>query len=91
MAKYNLKILILTCGINGSYIFTPGNVSFLETPKVDVIATIGAGDSCTGAFCSAILKGKGIKEAHKLAVRVSAYVCSQHGAMTVIPKEIKNV
>lgn len=91
LAKYNLKILILTCGINGSYIFTPGNVSFLETPKVDVIDTIGAGDSFTGAFCSAILKGKGIREAHKLAVRTSAYVCSQHGAMTVIPKEIKNV
>ena len=91
LAKYNLKILILTCGINGSYIFTPGNVSFLETPKVDVIDTIGAGDSFTGAFCSAILKGKGIKEAHKLAVRVSAYVCSQHGAMTVIPEEIKNI
>ena len=24
LAKYNLKMLILTCGINGSYVFTPG-------------------------------------------------------------------
>ena len=28
LGKYNLKMLILTCGINGSYVFTPGNVSF---------------------------------------------------------------
>ncbi len=26
LGKYNLKMLILTCGINGSYVFTPGNV-----------------------------------------------------------------
>ena len=34
LAKYNLKMLILTCGTNGSYVFTPGVVSFQETPKV---------------------------------------------------------
>ncbi len=44
LAKYNLKMLILTCGTNGSYVFTPGVVSFLETPKVPVADTVGAGD-----------------------------------------------
>lgn len=29
LAKYNLKMLILTCGVNGSYVFTPGVVSFI--------------------------------------------------------------
>ena len=47
LAKYNLKMLILTCGINGSYVFTPGVVSFQETPKVPVADTVGAGDSFT--------------------------------------------
>ena len=51
LAKYNLKMLILTCGINGSYVFTPGVVSFQETPKVPVADTVGAGDSFTAAFC----------------------------------------
>ena len=32
LAKYNLKMLILTCGVNGSYVFTPGEISFVETP-----------------------------------------------------------
>ena len=57
LAKYNLKMLILTCGVNGSYVFTPGKVSFVETPKVEVADTVGAGDSFTATFVAALLKG----------------------------------
>lgn len=85
MAKYDLKILILTCGVNGSYVFTPGHVSFIETPKVQVVDTVGAGDSFTAAFTAAILRGCSVSEAHKLAVDTSAYVCTQQGAMPVLP------
>jgi fructokinase len=85
--KYNLEMLVLTCGTQGSYVFAPGMNSFLETPKVKVADTVGAGDSFTGAFTSAILSGKSIREAHELAVKVSAYVCTQRGAMPVLPKE----
>ena len=85
LAKYDLKMLILTCGVNGSYVFTPGHVSFVETPKVTVADTVGAGDSFTAAFVSAILRGLSVSEAHKLAVNVSAYVCTQNGAMPILP------
>ena len=87
LGKYNLDMLVLTCGVNGSYVFTPGEVSFQETPKVEVADTVGAGDSFTGTFCASILKGKSVKEAHKLAVEVSAYVCTQRGAMPKVPAE----
>ncbi len=89
LAKYKLEMLILTCGVNGSYVFTPGNVSFVATPKVEVADTVGAGDSFTATFIAAILKGESVKAAHMKAVRVSAYVCTQHGAMPVIPVEYK--
>ena len=88
LAKYNLKMLILTCGTNGSYVFTPGVVSFQETPKVKVSDTVGAGDSFTVTFTAAILKGMPIPEAHKLAVEVSAFVCTQSGAMPTLPQTI---
>jgi len=35
-----------------------------------------------------ILVGKTIREAHNKAVAVSAYVCTQNGAMPVIPSEL---
>lgn len=88
LGKYNLKMLILTCGINGSYVFTPGNVSFQPTPKVEVADTVGAGDSFTAAFISSILKGKSVQEAHSRAVQTSAYVCTRKGAMPILPAEL---
>lgn len=91
LGKYNLKMLILTCGINGSYVFTPGKVSFQPTPKVEVADTVGAGDSFTGAFCASIIKGLPIEDAHRLAVGVSAYVCTQNGAMPEIPISVKHL
>lgn len=88
LGKYNLKMLILTCGINGSYVFTPGNVSFQPTPKVEVADTVGAGDSFTAAFIASILRGKSVAEAHSLAVRTSAFVCTKKGAMPILPADL---
>ncbi len=85
---YNLRIVILTCGVNGSYVFSAGESSFLTTPRVEVADTVGAGDSFTAAFVAAILLGKTIYEAHENAVKVSAFVCTQSGAMPIIPQEI---
>ena len=90
LGKYNLKMLVLTCGTNGSYVFAPGVKSFQPTPKVEVADTVGAGDSFTGTFASAILAGMPLKEAHELAVEVSAYVCTQPGAMPQLPQEFLN-
>ena len=88
LGKYNLQMLILTCGINGSYVFTPGTVSFQPTPKVEVADTVGAGDSFTAAFIASILKGKTVAEAHCAAVQTSAFVCTKKGAMPILPSEI---
>ena len=88
LGKYNLDMLVLTCGTNGSYVFTPGQMSFQETSKVKVADTVGAGDSFTGSFCAAILSGKPVTEAHKLAVEVSAFVCTQNGAMPTLPADL---
>lgn len=91
LGKYNLKMLILTCGVNGSYVFTPGEVSFIPTPRVKVADTVGAGDSFTAAFVASLLLGRSVREAHECAVRVSAYVCTQNGAMPVLPDALKTV
>ena len=89
IAKYNLKMLILTCGAIGSYVFTETDESYVATPKVQVADTVGAGDSFTATFVAQILLGKSIREAHEKAVSVSAYVCTQKGAMPVLPDNLK--
>ncbi len=88
LAKYNIKILILTCGSNGSYVFTPGKFSFLPTPKVEVIDTVGAGDSFTASFIAALIEGKSLEFSHQFAVDVAAYVCIRSGATPTLPESI---
>lgn len=89
IARYEtVKMVIFTCGAIGSYVFTADETSYVETPKVKVADTVGAGDSFTATFVAQYLKGKAIKEAHRIAVQASAFVCTQNGAMPVFPKEI---
>ncbi len=98
LKEYELQMVIVTCGAFGSYVvyktdsigeteYAEG-LSFQPTPKVKVADTVGAGDSFTGSFCAAILAGKTIPEAHKIGVDVSAFVCTQAGAMPQYPEEL---
>ncbi|HET7733216.1 MAG TPA: carbohydrate kinase family protein, partial [Paludibacter sp.] len=84
----NLEIVVLTKGTEGSYVVTKTETSFKPTPLVEVADTVGAGDSFTAGFVASLLKGKSVSEAHQIAVDVSAFVCTQHGAMPVLPDSI---
>lgn len=83
--EFKLQALILTKGGEGSSIFGRQSTSIQKTPKVEVVDTVGAGDAFTASFISACLAGQSITEAHKLAIEVSAYVCTQAGGMPLLP------
>ena len=78
--EYELEMMALTCGENGSWLFSKDEVSFLDTPKVNVADTVGAGDSFTGSIITGKLKGMPLKGLHEMAVNVSAFVCTKKGA-----------
>lgn len=82
-----LKYIIFTQGALRSGIYDArGEVSSIDTPKVVVADTVGAGDSFTAAFVVNMLKGKSVVESHRQAVEISAFVCSQRGAINQLPK-----
>lgn len=85
LEEYELDIIVLTKGTDGSFVFTPKETSYQPTPIVHVADTVGAGDSFTAAFVASYLHGQRLPDAHQLAVEVSAYVCTQHGAMPKLP------
>ncbi|MDD4971286.1 MAG: carbohydrate kinase [Paludibacter sp.] len=84
----DLEIVVLTKGTEGSYVVTQNETSFRPTPLVEVADTVGAGDSFTAAFVASLLHGQSISDAHQLAVDVSAFVCTQHGAMPLLPEAL---
>ncbi|MFO7935675.1 MAG: carbohydrate kinase [Bacteroidales bacterium] len=81
MRRYDLKLVALTKGINGSLLVTPKDRSFLPTPGVDVRDTVGAGDAFTAAMAVGYANNVSLKNLHQQAVEISAYVCTREGAM----------
>ena len=55
---------------------------------MQVVDTVGAGDSFTATFVGLTVQGVDFREAHKTAVDVAAYVCTQEGAMPVLSAEL---
>lgn len=85
---FSLKMVVLTCGAEGSYVFHDGGVSFQSSPKVEVVDTVGAGDSFTAAFVASLLRGCSVSDAHRHASEVAAYVCTRPGATPPLPPSL---
>lgn len=81
MDRFNLSYVIYTLGADHSEVIGREERSVIPTPKVDVVSTVGAGDSFTATFVAEMLKGTPMREAHAKAVEVSANVCTRDGAI----------
>lgn len=81
LGRYALKLAILTKGANGSEVITVDETIPQKVGKVEVVDTVGAGDSFTAAFVVAYLRGDSLSDAQRLANDTAAYVCSCNGAM----------
>lgn len=89
LKKCNLKLAILTCGAKGALLVTKNEVSFEVAPKPEIIAsTVGAGDSFTAAAIMGYLQNKKLSEINKHANAVASYVCTQTGAVPMLPEKL---
>jgi fructokinase len=85
MDTYRLRYLVLTAGSEYSTVYGEGETSTIPTPRVTVADTVGAGDAFSGAFAYSILTGGSLREAHRKAVDIAAYVCTKNGAWPPYP------
>ena len=81
IARYGLRLVILTKGPEGSEVITAQEVIPQGTDDVEIVDTVGAGDSFTAAFVVSYLRGDTLAEAQRLASETASYVCSRKGAM----------
>lgn len=86
----NLKLIIITKGEKGSFVYDCKNDKSYEcaSEKVNVVSTVGAGDSFSASFLVKYKSTGDIQASLEFASRISAYVVSCKGA---IPKyDVKN-
>lgn len=79
--KFDVQLIAITYGEEGSQLFTLGTGSFMKVNPVKISDTIGAGDSFTAALVMGRLRKLPLAEIHTLATNLSAFVCTQRGAM----------
>ncbi|MBI9099132.1 MAG: carbohydrate kinase [Spirochaetaceae bacterium] len=79
--NYKLSIVIVTCGELGALFFDKHREYVLKPDPLEVLDTVGAGDSFSAAFVYSYLKTGDIDRAGKLALDVASYVVSKEGAL----------
>ena len=84
-AKYgNLKCIIITLGEKGAYAFDCENNGEYSVPakRVEVVSTVGAGDSFSASFLHRFLEGEGIPDCLEHATEIAALVVASHAAIS---------
>jgi fructokinase len=89
-SQFGLNLVVLTRGPRGSLILTENGWSEQPGREVNVVDTVGAGDSFTAALAIGVLSKMEIGAAHTIASEVARYVCSQPGATPPLPQIFQN-
>jgi len=84
LLSYNLKLVCITRGANGSLLVSPEESNEHPGIKTKVADTVGAGDAFTAALAHGYLRGASLAQINETANRVGAWVASQPGATPVL-------
>lgn len=88
--KFDLQAAALTRGPEGAVLLRGNEISVSSGVDVQVVDTVGAGDSFTAAFVVGLIRGDDLDAINDRASRVAAFVCSQSGATPALPDELTN-
>lgn len=77
--------IVLTLGERGAVYADKSEYIYEPAKKVEVVDTVGAGDTFTGYFIYGVESGKTIKESLQMAATASSIVIGRHGAGNSIP------
>ena len=83
--KYSPKVLVITQGSKGGFIWEDGKAVRYPVFPVKAIDSNGAGDTFHGAFVAGQLKGMSVYESCCFASATSALKCTRFGAQEGIP------
>lgn len=88
--KHTGEPVVITMGKEGCFYMDAYESGIIPAEQVEVVDTIGAGDSHTGAFISGLAKGFSVKEACELGNKISALIVQQTGG-TLSDEMMKNI
>lgn len=79
--SHNLDMVVMTCGANGAVLVTPDEMIHQPGIRVEVVDTVGAGDSFAASFLVGLLCGMPHGANLLKACEIAAAVCAYSGAI----------
>jgi ribokinase len=79
-------LVAVSLGAEGAVLYKAGDeIARAAPPKVQVVDTVGAGDTFTAALTVALIEGKAPQDALTFAVTAGALACTRPGAQPSLP------
>lgn len=90
LENMGFKTPVISLGAKGCCARVDGEITFVETDKVNAVDTTGAGDAFLGYLTSMLAKGYGLEKSLRIANRAAAICTTKLGAAESVPfiKEI---
>lgn len=89
--QFDLQLVALTCGPQGSLLCQAGRWSQCRPRPVQVIDTVGAGDAFTAALAMGLLLGMDLDDINFAANEVARHVCACAGATPPLTDELRRL
>jgi ribokinase len=77
--------VVVTLGAKGALVSAGGEQTLVSAPRVDVVDTVGAGDTLCGALAEALGRGTDLVAATRWAVHAAALAVTGEGAQSSMP------
>lgn len=80
-----IETVIVTLGNQGAWLESEGVSELLDPYRVDVVATVAAGDAFNGGLGAGLASGMGLLDAARLGMAAGAVCVSRDGAQEAMP------
>jgi fructokinase len=83
MEKFNIELLAVTLGGDGSALYRDGEYDYYKSKPVKAVDTVGAGDAFASILCIGYLRRMSLRRINKLANGFAAEICKTEGALSL--------
>ncbi len=87
--RFGLSVVAVTSGSRGGLLCRDGQFDRCPARRVNVVDTVGAGDSFTAALAVGLLRDKPINEINFAACRIAEFVCTRPGPTPQLPSSLR--
>lgn len=84
----NLRLIALTRSFAGSRLFSASDDHSHPGYEVEVMDTVGAGDSFAAVVALGVLQNDSLDNINERANRIASFVCTQSGATPILPEHL---